>query len=269
MKPMDVSIIIVNYNTRGLVKHCLQSVRDAGIALDYETFVVDNASTDGSSEMLRERFPEAKLLAMPRNVGFAKANNLAMREAKGRFIFILNPDTMLIPGAIEAMTAHLEANPKTAMIGPKLVHPDKTRQESVHRFPTPMIPVYRRTPLGRLASAKTELDRYSMRGELGETVTEVDWMEGAALFVRREAIDQVGMFDERYFVYFEDADWARRFWKAGWKVEYVPHAEVLHYHRRESADGSWFTGVLNPVTRIHITSAVKYFLKWKDEESPR
>lgn len=267
---MDVSIIIVNYKTRGMVKQNLKSIRQAGLKLNYEVFVTDNASGDGSAEMIREEFPEVRLLALEENVGFARGNNLAMREAKGRYIFILNPDAMLTEGAVEAMVEYLNAHPEVGMIGPKLVHPDRTRQESVHRFPTPWIPVFRRTPLGKLPRARRDLDRYFMRGELDETIREVDWMEGAALFVRRTAIDQVGMFDERYFAYFEDADWARRFWLAGWKVLYFPPATIIHYHRRESADALWFLApFVNKVSRIHIASAYKYFMKWKGQEPPR
>jgi N-acetylglucosaminyl-diphospho-decaprenol L-rhamnosyltransferase len=265
---IDVSIIIVNYRTRGLVKQCLKSIRRVGLAPTYEIFVVDNDGAETMRTMLREEFPEVKGIIMKKNVGFAAANNAAMREAKGRYIFILNPDTELLPGAIEKMLLAMEQNPDIGILAPKLVHPDRSPQESVHRFPSPMVPIFRRTPLGRLAKAKAELDRYFLRDAKKDQPMEVDWAVGAALFVRRSAIEKVGMFDERYFLYFEDTDWARRFWEQGWKVVYWPLAEVLHYHRRESADGAWFTGLLNRVTRYHIASAVKYFLKWKGQAPP-
>lgn len=266
---MDVSIIIVNYRTRGLVKQCLKSIRRAAIKPTYEIFVVDNDSRDGMRAMLREEFPEVKGIFMPKNVGFAAANNVAMRESKGRYFFILNPDTELLNGTIEKMVETMERRKDIGVVAPKLVHPDRSRQESTHRFPEPLIPIYRRTPLGRMTKAKFALDRYFMRGEIDEKETEVDWAEGAAMFVRREAIENVGMFDERFFVYFEDADWCRRFWEHGWKVVYQPKAEIIHYHRRESADGSWFTGLFKPVTRIHVESAIKYFLKWHGATHPR
>lgn len=267
---MDVSIVIVNYKTRGMVKQGLKSVRDAKLRLNYEVFVVDNGSHDGLPQLIRQDFPEVRLIALEKNVGFAAGNNLAIRKAKGKYVFILNPDAMVNPGAIEAMCSHMDAHPEIGVLGPKLVRPDGTRQESVHRFPTPWIPVYRRTPLGRLPRAQAAIARYAMRGELADAPMEVDWMEGAALFVRREAIGKVGMFDERFFVYFEDADWCRRFWQAGWKVVYYPPAEIIHYHRRESADALWFLAPFtNKVSRIHIASAVKYFTKWKDQPSPR
>lgn len=267
---MDVSIVIVNYKTRGMVKQGLKSLRAAKLRLNYEVFVVDNGSNDGLPQLIRQDFPEVRLIALEKNVGFAAGNNLAIRKAKGKYVFILNPDAMVNPGAIEAMAAYMEARPEIGVLGPKLVRPDGARQESVHRFPTPWIPVYRRTPLGRLPQAKAALERYVMHGEIVESPMDVDWMEGAALFVRRAAIEQVGMFDERFFVYFEDADWCRRFWQAGWKVVYYPQAQIIHYHRRESADALWFLAPFtNKVSRIHIASAVKYFSKWKDQPSPR
>lgn len=267
---MDVSIVIVNYKTRGMVKQGLKSIRAARLRLDYEVFAVDNGSDDGLPQMIREEFPEVRLIALEKNLGFAAGNNQAIRKAKGKYVFILNPDAMIDPGAVEALFAYMEAHPEIGVLGPKLVRPDGTRQESTHRFPTPWIPVYRRTPLGKLARAKEALDRYVMHGETGEAPMEVDWMEGAALFVRRAAIEKVGMFDERFFVYFEDADWCRRFWLSGWKVVYYPAAEIIHYHRRESADALWFLAPFtNKVSRIHISSAYKYFMKWKDQPSPR
>jgi hypothetical protein len=267
---MEVSIVIVNYKTRGMVRQCLKSIRRAAPRLNYEVFVTDNASGDGSAEMIRAEFPEVRLLALKENIGFGRGNNIAIRQAKGRFVFVLNPDAMLNEGSVERMHAFMEAHPEVGLLGPKLVHPDRTRQESAHHFPTPWIPVLRRTPLGRLPWAKLQLGRYFMRGEVGEKTMDVDWMEGAALFVRRKAIDEVGLFDERYFAYFEDADWCRRFWLKGWKVVHFPEATVIHYHRRESADALWFLAPFtNKVSRIHISSAVKYFLKWKGQPLPR
>lgn len=266
---MDVSIIIVNYKTRGLVKQALKSIRREAPKLRYEVLVTDNASGDGSAEMMREQFPEVKLFALDENVGFARGNNIAMKEAKGKYVFIMNPDAMLTEGALEGMFQYMETHTEIGLLGPKLMHPDKSMQESVHRFPTPWTPLYRRTPLGKLPHARREMHRYFMRGELdSDKSKDVDWMEGAALFARRNAIREVGMFDERYFAYMEDADWARRFWNRGWRVVWYPKAVILHYHRRQSADAPWFMGLTNRVTRIHIASAIKYFAKWKGEPHP-
>ncbi len=266
---MDVSIVIVNYKTRGMVKQGLKSLRLARIRLNYEIFVVDNASGDGLPELVRAEFPEARLIALDRNVGFAAGNNLAIRKAKGKYVFVLNPDALVGSGSIEAMFAYMEAHPEIGVLGPRLMHPDGTRQESAHRFPTPWIPIYRRTPLGAGAKAKEEIDRYFLRDVIMQAPTDVDWIEGAALFVRREAMENVGVFDERFFVYFEDTDWCRRFWEAGWKVVYHPGIDIIHYHRRESADTLWFLAPFtNSVSRIHIKSAISYFKKWWGQPLP-
>lgn len=267
---VDVSIIIVNYKTRGMVKQGLKSLRLARIRLNYEVFVVDNGSHDGLPELVRADFPEARLIAFDRNAGFAAGNNAAMRKAKGKYLFVLNPDALVNEGSIEAMYAYMEAHPEIGVLGPKLAHPDGKRQESAHRFPSPWMPIYRRTPLGKLPEAKREIDRYFLRDLDMRVPTDVDWVEGAAMFVRRAAIDKVGLFDERFFVYFEDTDWCRRFWDGGWKVVYHPGIEIVHYHRRESADTLWLLAPFaNKVSRIHIMSAIKYFRKWWGKPLPQ
>ena len=267
---VDVSIVIVNYKTRGMVKQGLKSLRLARIRLNYEVFVVDNGSCDDLPELVRTDFPEVRLIAFDRNVGFATGNNAAIRKAKGKYVFVLNPDALVNEGSIEAMYAYMEAHPEIGVLGPKLAHPDGKRQESAHRFPSPWMPIYRRTPLGKLPEAKREIDRYFLRDLDMRVPTDVDWVEGAAMFVRRAAIDKVGLFDERFFVYFEDTDWCRRFWDGGWKVVYHPGIEIVHYHRRESADTLWLLAPFaNKVSRIHIMSAIKYFRKWWGKPLPQ
>lgn len=267
---MDVSIIILNYRTRGLLKQAIKSIALAAPELDYEILVVDNASRDGSVEMIRERYPDVRLLALDENIGFACGNNIGIREARGRHILIMNPDIMMREGALEEMYRYMETHHDVGLLGPKLLRPDRSVQESVHRFPVPLMPLYRRTPLGRLPRARRALHRYAMRGELeGDEPREVDWMEGAALLVRKRAIEEVGMLDERFFMYMEDADWARRLWEKGWKVVWHPGTVFIHYHRRASADAAWFTAPFtNKVARYHIISAVKYFWKWRGKPAP-
>ncbi len=267
---IDVSVVIVNYKTRGMVKQGLKSLRSSRLSLNYEVFVVANGSSDGLPELVRAEFPETRLIALEHNVGFAAGNNAAIVKAKGKYVFVLNPDTLVNEGAIEAMYAYMEAHPEIGVLGPKLVHPDGKRQESAHRFPTPWIPVYRRTPFGKTSEGRRELDRYFLRDLDMRVPTDVDWVEGAAMFARREAIEEIGMFDERFFVYFEDADWCRRFWSGGWKVVYHPGIGIVHYHRRESADTLWFLAPFtNKVSRIHIASAINYFWKWRGKPLPQ
>ena len=261
---MDLSIIILNYKSKGLVKQCVKTITLLAPKVSYEVIVVDNDSGDGVGAMLVERFPEVQFIASPKNVGFAAGNNLGIRVAKGRYIVIMNPDITVLPGALEGMTAFMDANLDVGIMGPKLVHPDATLDPSCYRFPTYAIPVYRRTPLGRLPVGRRAVSDYLMEDFDHETTRDVDWLLGAVLTVRREALEQVGLLDERFFLYFEDTDWCRRFWAAGHRVVYYAGAKMVHYHERLSAQGPLLLSPFRKSTRIHIASGFKYFSKWKD-----
>jgi hypothetical protein len=260
---MDVSIIILNYRSKGLVHQCVKTIKLYGTGCSKEIIVVDNASSDGVGEMLRQRHPDVRFIASAENAGYAAGNNLGIRAASGRYLLIMNPDITVRPGSIDAMVRFMDERRDVGMLGPRLVHPDGTLDESCYRFPTRAVPVYRRTPLGRLAAGRRELDKYLMADYDRKETREVDWLLGAVLMVRRAAMDRVGPLDERYFLYFEDTDWCRRFWQAGHKVVYFTGAEMVHYHERLSAQGSWFVSPFRRSTRIHIASAIKYFAKWR------
>lgn len=266
---MDISIVILNYRSKGLVKQCLKTIALTRPRVSHEVIVVDNGSGDGVGGMLAASFPGAAFVASPDNLGYAAGNNLGVRAAKGRHVVIMNPDITVRPGALEAMVAFMDANKDVGIIGPKLVHPDGSLDPSCYRFPTYAIPVYRRTPLGRLAAGRRAVSDYLMEDYDHETSRDVDWLLGAVLMVRREALEAVGSLDERFFLYFEDTDWCRRFWQAGWRVVYFTGAKMVHYHERRSARGSWFFGPLRKSTRIHIASCIKYFAKWKEFEVER
>ncbi len=261
---MDLSIIILNYKSRELVKQCVKTIGLLAPKVSYEIIVVDNASDDGVGAMLAERFPDVRFLQSPTNTGFAAGNNLGIRAAKGRYVVIMNPDITVLPGALEEMVSYMDTHPDVGVMGPKLIHPDGSLDPSCYRFPTRMIPVYRRTPLGKFSSGRRAIAEYLMEDYDHETTSDVDWLLGAALIVRREAFEKVGLLDEQYFLYFEDTDWCRRFSEAGYRVVYHPKAKMVHYHERLSAQGPWFLSVLKPSTRIHIASCFKYFSKWKD-----
>lgn len=259
---LDLSIVILNYRSKGLVKQCVKTIGLYAPESSYEIIVVDNDSGDGTGAMLAERFPEVRFIQAPANVGYAAGNNLGIRAARGRHIVIMNPDITVRPGALDAMVAYMDANPAVGILGPKLVHPDGSIDASCYRFPTYAIPIYRRTPLGRLAPGRQAVSRYLMEDYDHQATRDVDWLLGAVLMVRRGALDEVGLLDERYFLYFEDTDWCRRFWESGWRVVYYTGAEMVHYHERLSAQGSWITGPFRRSTRIHISSCIKYFRKW-------
>jgi len=253
---------MLNYRNQGLVKQCVKTIRLYPHASSYEIIVVDNASGDGVGEMLAENFPGVRFIASPRNVGFAAGNNLGIREAQGRYILIMNPDITVRPGSIDALVRFMDQNPDVGMAGPKLLHPDGEVDLSCSRFPKWTTPVYRRTPLGRLPAGRREVDRYAMADFDRMETRDVDWLLGAVLMVRKSAMDEVGALDERYFLYFEDTDWCRRFWEAGYRVVYYTGATMVHYHERLSAQVPWLLGPFSRSTRVHITSCVKYFRKW-------
>ncbi|NIP33169.1 glycosyltransferase [Candidatus Saccharibacteria bacterium] len=266
---MDLSLIILNYKTVGLTRQCLKSIRLANPDLDYEVIVVDNDSGDGVAKMLEEQFPEVKFIASSHNSGFAGGNNQGIEKAQGRYIHILNPDITVSPGSLEKMVQYMEEHPDVGILAPQLLNPDKSVQYSCYRFPKPSVPIYRRTPLGKTERGKKVIDWYLMKDWDHNNTREVDWCLAASVMVRKAAIEQVGLLDEQYFMYFEDCDWSRRFWQAGYKVVYFPEAKMVHYHVRQSADVPWFLGLFQKISRIHIASAIKYFIKFRGKQNPR
>jgi N-acetylglucosaminyl-diphospho-decaprenol L-rhamnosyltransferase len=240
----DLAIIIVSWNVRGLLEACLTSVyeslRDSN--LPGEVWVVDNASTDGSAELVRKRFPQARLIANDENLGFAAANNQAL-QAMGftsaeshdlpRYVLLLNPDTEVLGDALAAMVRFLDENPRAGVAGAKLLYPDGSLQHSAFAFPTlaqallDFFPLHHRLLNSRLNG------RYPRRLYERAEPFPIDHPLGAALMARGEAIQQVGLLDERFFIYCEEIDWCLRMKKAGWGVYCVPQAEVMH-HEAES-----------------------------------
>lgn len=264
-----VSIIILNYQTKGLLKQCLRGIIQSDITIPYELIVVDNHSQDSSASMVRTNFPDVTLIEAPENRGYAAGNNIGITRARGEYLLIVNPDIAIFSGVVEAMVGYLEKNPRVALIGPKLINPDGTTQVSCYRFPTPMIPIYRRTPLGRMPRALRSLRTYLLSDWDHSSNQSVDWVLGACMMVRRSAVEKVGVMDERFFLYFEDVDWCRRFWKAGYEVHYFADIDLVHYHKRQSAENPGFVGIFSWATRVHIVSAVKYFAKYLGDPLPK
>jgi len=262
---MDVSIVILNYKSKGLVAQCIKTIRMFEPQCSYEIIVVDNASGDGIGAMLESRFPEVRFVASERNGGFAAGNNLGIKAATGKYVLIMNPDITVREGSIDALVRFMNQNRDIGVCGPKLLKPDGSVDESCYRFHRVITPVYRRTPLGRSAKGRRENNRYTMQDFDRRQIRDVDWLLGAVLMVRRAALDQVGLFDEKYFLYFEDTDWCRRFWAAGWRVVYYPEAVMVHCHERASAKSSLLTSPFNRAVRVHVRSCVYYFRKWGTE----
>ncbi len=259
---MDLSILILNYQSKGLLKQCLRGIASAAISLSHEIIVIDNDSHDGSAAMVAQEFPSVQLIASPVNGGYAAGNNLGLLAAQGSSVLLLNPDIAVYPGAIEKMVAFLDSHPDAAVVGPKLVNPDGSVQMSCYRFPDPLIPILRRTPLGRFGFARDRLRRYLMLDWDHRETRLVDWVLGACFLVRLSAIEHIGLLDERFFLYFEDVDWCRRFWEAGYTIYYYPEAQLTHYHQRLSAENPGLKGIFSATTRIHIFSGFQYFRKY-------
>lgn len=222
---MDLSIIVVNWNTRELLAQCLQSVYDTVQDVDFEILVVDNASADGSAEMVRCSFPQVRLIGNERNVGFVRANNQAIRVSQGRYILLLNSDTVLLPGALSQMVHFMDCHSDAGAAGPKLINPDHSFQASYADFPTLLKESLIAFGLGRWLYGP-----YcpSPPPYPGERARAVDWVAGACLMVRREVVDTVGPLDEDYWMYSEETDWCYRIRRAGWRVYYLPEIEIIH-----------------------------------------
>ena len=263
---MDLSIVILNYKSKGLLKQCLRGIELVKPQLEYEIIVVDNASKDDSVDMVKNEFlnqprQNIKIIVAPENRGYAVGNNLGIREAQGKYIIILNPDIIVLSDIFTPMVNYMEQHPKLGLAAPKLLNPDGSLQMSCLQFPRTITPIYRRTPLGKLGFAKKYLRRYLMMDWDHCENRAVDWVLGACFMFRKSALDKVGLLDESFFMYFDDIDWCRRFWEAGYQIHYLASVETVHYHKRESAESPGLKGLSSYATRLHIKSWVKYTLK--------
>jgi N-acetylglucosaminyl-diphospho-decaprenol L-rhamnosyltransferase len=241
----SVSVVVVTYNALPLLERSLESVQG------YETVVVDHGSTDGTVELARERFPDAKLIEQE-NLGFGAGMNTGMRAASGDYFLLLNADAWVVNDAVERLVAFAEDHPDAAVVGPKLLNPDGTLQRSVRGFPTTWRIATEYLFLRKVAPRSRALNAFYGAGFDHESVREAEFLGGACLLVRREAFEQVGGFDEAFFMMSEEVDWCYRFREAGWKVFFYPGAEVVHV----------LTSSVNPAMFRHLVRGHLRFL-WK------
>ncbi len=225
---MDLSVSVVSYRTPDLLRRCLAAIHAARRSLHLDVIVVDNGSHDGTVEMIASEFAWVRLIENQHNAGFGAAHNQALRQALGRYWLVLNSDALVERGALEALVEFMDANPQVAVAGPKLRYPSGEVQSSRRRFPTIATLFLESTQLQRFWPDNAALRRYYVQDRSDDEPQDVDWLSGACLCVRARAASQVGLFDERFFMYSEELDWCRRFRAAGWRVSYVPAAEVLH-----------------------------------------
>jgi hypothetical protein len=230
-----VSIVIVSWKTPDLLARCLDSVAGDPGADTFEIFVVDNDSQDGSVEMLRQRYPHVITVANTENVGFSRACNQVIPQAKGTFILLLNPDTVIVGDAISKLADFLTANPDCGAAGPKVLNPDNTLQLSCRRaFPSVEAAFYRLTYLSMLFPNHPKFARYNLGSADPEKQLDVDALAGACMMVRREVVEQIGLLDEDIFMFGEDIDWCWRIKEAKWRVVYSPQSVVYHIHGASS-----------------------------------
>lgn len=266
---MKLSIIILNYKTRGLLRQCLKGLLQHLPNVEHEILVVDNASHDGTADMIVREFPGVICIETERNLGFGGGMNVGIQKAHGEYILLLNTDIAILDDALSSLIAYLDGHPTVGLIGPRLVNPDGSTQLSCYRFPNFFTALWRRTPFGKLPSIQHQLRSYMMADFDHKSDRPVGWILGACMMVRRKTLDAIGLFDERFFLYVEDTDLCRRCWEAGHEVHYVSSAEIVHYHERLSAGSPGFRAIFAYATRVHISSWIKYFRKYAGRPEPK
>lgn len=227
---MDLSICIVNWNTRELLRQCLHSLPAAVGSLVAEVIVVDNASADGSAQMVREEFPGVQLIANRENRFYAAANNQALRAARGSCCLLLNSDIVAPPGSLQTLVQWLAGRNRVGAVAPRLVYPDGTLQRSCRTFPGPEVVVYECLGLSRLFPRSRVFGKYRMGWWEYDEERAVDQPMASALLVRTAALEQVGLFDEQFPMFFNDVDLCRRLWDAGWEIWFTPAVTLMHHH---------------------------------------
>lgn len=260
-----LSIVIVNFKNPALLRLCLATLsRNVSAELDCEVIVVDSGTTAETQNVVREEFagtfPRIRVIPFRENTGYTRGNNEGIRASRGEYVFILNPDTLVQKGALESMLDHLKTHPEIGMLGPQLVNFDETIQQSYFRFYNALTIVYRR--VGGLPFSRWVLDRFLMKDANPAHIAPADWLMGSALMMPRDALEHVGLMDERMFHYFSEVDLARRFWEHGYQVVYYPRARIYHALKRDSKGHFWLLDALfKKEARWHIADGFRYLFK--------
>jgi len=253
---LDISIIVVSFNTKGLLLDCLASIFETVNGISFEVWVVDNNSTDGTVEAIRERYPDIKIIKNTTNLGFAAANNQAFRQMNGDYALLLNTDTVLTNGAVQELFDFMEVNPEAGMACGQLLNLDGSSQNSIANFPTTLTLLSNETLLRILLPKKFPSKR---RGYVSPL--KIDSCIGACLMARKKAMDDMGLFDERYFFFFEETDWAYRMKRGGWAIYLVPTAKIFH------AQGKTVGSNLHARIMFY-RSRYLFFKKWRPHSYP-
>lgn len=232
---MDISVVIVGWNAKRYLQLCLQSLADAPPRRSMEVIVVDNASEDGSAEMIESQFPNVKLIRSPENLGFSRGNNVGIRQCQGRYIALVNPDVILFPGCLDNLADFLDDNPTVGNVGPRVLNPDMSLQSSCRRFPTLWNNFCSATSLASIFKNSKFFAGEHMLYFTHDRTLPVQVLVGCFSMIRRETFDEVGLLDENLFMYGDDVDWCRRCWKAGWQVVFFPGARAIHDRGKTTA----------------------------------
>lgn len=253
---MDITIGIITWNGRALLAQLLDSILAAVSEVRFEILVVDNGSTDGTLEMLRERYPQVARVENPENRGVAPARNQLLKQARGRYILSVDVDTTFVQkGAVETLVAVMDRHPEAAVGGPKLVYKNGALQLSCRPFPSPLNILLEGTSLKRVFPNSRFVKGYTLEDWDHAELREVDWMYGAALVIRREALDRIGCFDESFFYLYEDIDFCFQARRLGYKVLYIPQAVICHHLEREERP------IFSKTLRTHLRSIRRYLVK--------
>ncbi len=255
MVDVDLSIIIVSWNVRDYLAACLETIQANAADLAFEILVVDSGSSDGTVEMVRARFSDVRLLPQPENVGFTRGNNIGLKQATGRYLLLLNPDTEIVGDALVQMVRYLEAHPDVGILGPHTLNSDGSTQSTWRRFPTFATALFESTWLQPFAPRRV-LDRFYVRDIADSDTADVDWVQGSALLARREVYEQIGGLDERYVMFSEELDWCKRAHQAGWRAVYLGSARIVHH-------GGKSTEQVAAAKHIHFQqSKLRYFARF-------
>jgi len=225
---MDISVVIVGWNAKHYLELCLQSFAEAPPQRSMEILVVDNASADGTAEMIETRFPHVRLIRSAVNLGFSKGNNVAIRQCRGRYIALVNPDVIVFPGCFDALADFLDEHPKVGNVGPRVFNPDMTQQSTCRRFPNLWNNFCDAAGLASAFKGSRFFAGEHMFYFSHDRILAVDVLVGCFSMIRRETFDAVGLLDEDLFMYGDDVDWCRRCWNAGWQVVFFPGARAIH-----------------------------------------
>jgi GT2 family glycosyltransferase len=232
---MDISVIIVSWNARRCLESCLESLDAAPSCRSIEVIVLDNASSDGTADLVENRFPHVQLIKSEENLGFAKGNNVAIRKCRGRYIALVNPDVIVFPGCLDALADFLDRNPRVGNVGPRVFNPDMTQQSTCRRFPTLWNNFCSATRLESIFKGSSFFAGEHMFYFPHDHTLTVDVLVGCFSMIRREAFDEVGLLDEGLFMYGDDVDWCRRARNAGWHVVFYPGARAIHDRGKTTA----------------------------------